>query len=83
MTNCTYCDKPCSTENSNSCTNCNDCIHHKCLFNADMLPSAWTNNNTPPQYACAIFNSKNFYFIVIIFWYLKMMFLPLPLILSR
>ena len=62
MTNCTYCDKPCSTENSNSCTNCNDCIHHKCLFNADILPSAWTNNNTPPQYACAIFNSKNFLF---------------------
>ena len=54
MTNCTYCDKPCSTENSKSCTNCNECIHHKCLFDADIIPS--------PQYACAIFNSKNFLF---------------------
>ena len=60
MNNCTYCDNPCSTENSNSCTNCNYCSHHKCLLNADILPSAWTNNNTHPQYACAIFNSKNY-----------------------
>ena len=27
-----------------------------------MLPSAWTNNNMPPQYACGIFNSPNFVF---------------------
>ena len=62
MINCIYCDNPCSTDNNNSCTNCNYCIHHKYLFNADMLPSVWSNNNTPPQYSCAIFDSKNVLF---------------------
>ena len=62
MSNCTYCDKPCSTDNSNSCAIFNYCIHYKCPFNADMLPCARSNNNIPPQYACAIFNSYNFLF---------------------
>ena len=27
-----------------------------------MLPAAWINGNTPPQYACATFDSQNFIF---------------------
>ena len=59
MTNCVDCNILCSTNDSNECRKCSDRIHYKCLFNAKILPSAWTNNNTPPQYACAIFNSPN------------------------
>ena len=65
MTICFNCSKTCNVDDSNSCSKCKSCIHHKCVFNAKMLPSAWTNNNTPPQYAWAIFNFLISYYIVI------------------
>ena len=62
MTNCVDSNLLCSTNDSNESRKCSDRIHYKCLFNAKILSSAWTNNNTPLQYACAIFNSPNFVF---------------------
>ena len=62
MTNCVDFNILCSINDSNECRKCSDRIHYKCLFNAKILPSAWTNNITPPQYACAIFNFHNLIF---------------------